>query len=130
MFLLMLEQQLQKGTLPRDDKIQENLKKLEYHEKGQYLSLISESETHILYRFIAHRVKYVKPLFLETPADNMAAQIITDCVNLTLDFKQHGFCVSPLFLNGPVLFLRSPGKMFLTMFLFQKWLGSSFPEDV
>ncbi len=24
----------------------------------------------------------------------------------------------------------SPGKMLLTMFLFQKWLGSSFPEDV
>ncbi len=43
-----------------------NLKKLEYHEKGQYfLSLISESETHILYRFITHRVKYFKPLFLE-----------------------------------------------------------------
>ncbi len=43
-----------------------HLKKLEYHEKGQYfLSLISESETHILYRFITHRVKYFKPLFLE-----------------------------------------------------------------
>ncbi len=30
-----------------------------------------------------------------TPADDMAAQIITDCEN----FKQHGFCVSPLFLQ-------------------------------
>ncbi len=41
-------------------------KKIEYHEKGQYfLSLISESEMHILYRFITHRVKYLKPLFLE-----------------------------------------------------------------
>ncbi len=83
----------------------------------------------------------------------MAAQIISDCGNFTLDFKQHGFCVSPLFLqatdldlqmkckmywkedfgalsNSPVLFLLSPGKMLLTMFLFQKWLGSSFPEDV
>jgi len=30
-----------------------------------FLSLISESETHILYRFITHRVKYFKPLFLE-----------------------------------------------------------------
>ncbi len=40
--------------------------KIEYHEKGQYfLSLISESETHILYRYITHRVKYFKPLFLE-----------------------------------------------------------------
>ncbi len=29
-----------------------------------------------------------------------------------------------------VLFLLSPGKMLLTMFLVQKWLGSSFPEDV
>ncbi len=32
--------------------------------------------------------------------------------------------------NSPVVFLLSPGKMLLTMFLFQKWLGSSFPEDV
>ncbi len=40
--------------------------KIEYHEIDQYfLSLISESETHILYRFITHRVKYFKPLFLE-----------------------------------------------------------------
>ncbi len=38
-----------------------------------------------------------------TPADYMAAQIITDCANLTLDFKQQGFCASPLFLQtlGP-----------------------------
>ncbi len=40
-------------------------KKIEYHAKGHnFLSLISESETHILYRFIKHRVKYFKPLFL------------------------------------------------------------------
>ncbi len=32
--------------------------------------------------------------------------------------------------NSPVLFLLSPGKMLLVMFLFQKWLGSPFPEDV
>ncbi len=31
-----------------------------------------------------------------TAADDMAAQIITDCGNFTLDFKQHGFCASPL----------------------------------
>ncbi len=38
-----------------------------------------------------------------TPADDMAAQIITDCGNFTLDFKQHGICASPLFLQtlGP-----------------------------
>ncbi len=34
-----------------------------------------------------------------TPADDMAAQIITDCGNFTLHFKQHGFCASPLFLQ-------------------------------
>ncbi len=46
--------------------MQVHLKKIEYHEKGQYfLSFISESKTHILYRFITHRVKYFKPLFLE-----------------------------------------------------------------
>ncbi len=27
-------------------------------------------------------------------------------------------------------FLLSPGKMLLTLFLFQKWLGSPFPEDI
>ncbi len=32
--------------------------------------------------------------------------------------------------NSPVLVLLSPGKMLLTMFLFQKWLGSPFPEDI
>ncbi len=38
-----------------------------------------------------------------TPADDMTAQIITDCGNFTLDFKQHGFFASPLFLQtlGP-----------------------------
>ncbi len=30
-----------------------------------FLSLISESETHMLYRFITHRVKYFKLLFIE-----------------------------------------------------------------
>ncbi len=86
-----------------------------------------------------------------TPADDMAAQIITDCGNFTLDFKQHGFCASPLFLQtlGPWfpnemqhllssekrtldhwVFLHSPGKTLLTLSLVQKWLGSPFPEDV
>ncbi len=41
------------------------IKKNEYHEKGQYfVSLISESET-TYYIDSLHRVKYVKPLFLE-----------------------------------------------------------------
>ncbi len=64
-----------------------------------------------------------------TPADDMAAQIITDCGNFTLDLKQHGFCVSPLFLQtlGPEHLLSSEKR---TMFLVQKWIGSPFPEDV
>ncbi len=33
-------------------------------------------------------------------------------------------------LSSPVLFLFSPGKMLLTMFPFQKWLGSPFSKDV
>ncbi len=32
--------------------------------------------------------------------------------------------------NSPVLFFLSPGKMLLTTFLFQTWLGSPFLEDV
>ncbi len=45
---------------------QVHLKGFKYNEKVQYLlSLISESKTHILYRFIKHRVKHFKPLFLK-----------------------------------------------------------------
>ncbi len=32
--------------------------------------------------------------------------------------------------NSPVIFLLSPVKMLLKMFLFQKWFGGPFPEDV
>ncbi len=75
-----------------------------------------------------------------TPADDIAPQIITDCGNLTLDFKQLGLWASPPFLqtlgpwlpkkkkklaliwkedfgplgNSPVLLLLSPGKTPLT----------------
>ena len=50
-----------------------------------------------------------------TPADDMAPQTITDCRNFTLDFKQHGFCASPLFIQtlGPWF----PKEM-------QNWLSS------
>ncbi len=45
----------EKAKLNPRFKLQVYLKKLDYHKKGQYfLSLISESETHILYRFITH----------------------------------------------------------------------------
>ncbi len=49
---------------------------------------------------------------------------------LTLIWKED---FGPLFSsvqNSPVIFLFSPGKMRLMMFLFQKWLGSPFPEDL
>ncbi len=85
-----------------------------------------------------------------TPADVTAAQTITDW-KLHTGLKQHGCCVSPLFLqtlvpwitndpkytliwkedfgalsNSPVLYLLIPGKTPLTMFLFQKWLVALF----
>ncbi len=48
-----------------------------------------------------------------TPADDIAPQIITDCGNLTLDFKQLGLWASPLFLQtlGP-WFPRFLNQMF------------------
>ncbi len=80
-----------------------------------------------------------------TPADDIAAQIITDCGNFTLDFKQHGCCASTLppdsgtliskwnakftftgkedfgpLSNTPVLFLLSPGKILPVNFAFNK----------
>ncbi len=81
----------------------------------------------------------------------MAAQIITDCVNFTLDFKNMDSVslLSSSRLWDPDLQIKyniyfhlkrglwtteqqssSSGKMLLTMFLVQKWFGSSFPEDV
>ncbi len=82
-----------------------------------------------------------------TPADVTAPQIINDFGNFTLDFVSSSRLwdlISKLnakftfiwkddfgpLSNSPVMFLLSPGKMLLTLFLFQKWLGSSFPEDV
>ncbi len=86
-----------------------------------------------------------------TPADDMAAQIITDCGNFTLDFKQHGFCASPIFRQtlGPCfqmkckIYFHLKRGLWTTEFFFstaqvrrfwrslvQKWLGSPFPEDV
>ncbi len=94
--------------------------------------------------------RWLRCLWTSENTDDMAAQIITDCGLHTV------FCSSPLFLqtlgpwfpnemlnllssaeedfgplsNSPVLFLLSPGKMLLMMFLFQKWFGSPFTEDV
>ncbi len=90
-----------------------------------------------------------------TPADDMAAKIITDwnlhtglqatwilCLSTLL--PDSGTLISELnakftiiwkedfgpLSNSPVLFLLCPGKTLLTLFLVQKWLGSPFPENV
>ncbi len=86
----------------------------------------------------------------------MAAQIITDCGNFTLDFKQHGFCTSPLFLQtlGPwfpnemlnllssenrtldhwatvqFFFSLAQVRCFWRCFCFRSGLVTPFPEDV
>ncbi len=72
-----------------------------------------------------------------TPVDDIAPQIITDCGNLTLDFKQLGLWASPPFLqtlgpwkedfgplgNSPVLLLLSPGKTpLMTTVIFDQYL--------
>ncbi len=55
---------------------------------------------------------------------------------LDLDFQMKSKCTfiwkedfGPM-SNSPVLLLLSPGKMLLTMFLFKKWLGIPFLEDI
>ncbi len=90
-----------------------------------------------------------------TPADDTAAQTITDWKLHTGLQATWILCLSSLppdsgtliyklnakftfiwkedfgaLSNSPVLLLLIPGKMLLTMFLVQKWFGSSFPEDV
>ncbi len=86
-----------------------------------------------------------------TPADDITAQIITDCKLHTGLEATWILCLSTLppdsgtliskftfiwkedfglLSNSPFICLLSPGKMLLTMCMFQKWLGSPFPEDV
>ncbi len=47
-----------------------------------------------------------------TPADVTAPQIITDFGNFTLDFKQLGFCASPVFLQTPDLDFQMKSKIY------------------
>ncbi len=91
-----------------------------------------------------------------TPADDIAPQIITDCGNLTLDFKKLGLWASPPFLqtlghwfpklntklaliwkedfgplgNSPVLLLLSPDMTPLTMSVVQEWLNKRYTTTV
>ncbi len=85
-----------------------------------------------------------------TPADYMAAQIITDCGNFTLDFKNMDSV--PLHSSSRlwdldskwnakftlsekrnwdhwVIFSTAQVRRFWCLSLVQKWLGSPFPED-
>ncbi len=55
--------------------IQGHLKKFEYHEKGQYFwSLISESQIHILYRFIT--LSEIFQAFISIHFDDCGLQIM------------------------------------------------------
>ncbi len=67
------------------------------------IKLVSRRKHEVLYNFLVDGCVDFRKHSGPTPADDMAAQIITDCGNFTLDFKQHGFCASPLFLQtlGP-----------------------------
>ncbi len=53
----------------------------------------------------------------------------SSCIDVCFKSEINSKHVWPLSISL-VLFLLSPGKMLLTMFLFQKWLGRPFPEDV
>ncbi len=65
-------------------------------------------------------------LFLSSRPPDSGTLIFKLNAKLTFIWKED---FGPL-SNSPVIFLFSPGKMLLTMFLFQKCLGGSFPEDV
>ncbi len=67
------------------------------------IKLVSRRKHEVLYNVLVDGCVDFRKHSGPTPADDMTAQIITDCGNFTLDFKQHGFCVSPLFLQtlGP-----------------------------
>ncbi len=45
-------------------------------------------------------------------------------------YLKRGLWTTEQQFSGPGILILIPGKMLLTLFLFQKWLGSPFPEDV
>ncbi len=82
--------------------------------------------------------RWLRWLWTSENTDDMAAQIITDCGNFTLDLKQHVFCSSPLFLQtlGPwfsfhlemkTLLLCKSG--FVALFLKMSERGDSWCTD-
>ncbi len=93
--------------------------------------------TPVKYRYLKNLLKYsnevvvlrywppLKPKSSQTVETSHWTSRNMDSVTLHASSRLSG----PL-SNSPVIFLLSPGKMLLTMFLFQKWLGSPFPEDV
>ncbi len=64
------------------------------------------------------------PLQSSSRLQSLISKWISKCTFIWKEDSDHSLS------NSPVLFLLSPGKMLLVLFLFQKWLGSPFPEDV
>ncbi len=85
-------------------------------------SLISESETRILYRFIAHRVKYFKPLFLEILM-NMAYRKLKPKIQCLRKFEYYIKSIKKDILKRNVRLLKS---MFISMHSINvAWHGGS-----
>ncbi len=60
--------------------------------------------------------KVLQNLLVDSYIDfRLAPQIITDFGNFTLDFKQLGFCASPVFLQTPDLDFQIKCKIYLTL---------------
>ncbi len=68
-----------------------------------FKKLVSRRKHEVLHNFLVNRCRDFKKHNGPTPTDDIAPQIITDCGNLTLDFKQLGLWASPPFLQtlGP-----------------------------
>ncbi len=96
-----------------------HLKKCEYHEKGQYfLSLISESETHILYRFITH--SEIFQTFISWNFDDYGLQIMKTQNSVSQKiFILHKINKKIYILNRNVRLLKK--SMFISMHSILGW---------
>ncbi len=66
------------------------------------IKLVRRRKHEVLYNFLVDGcVDWTSENTVDQHHDDRAAQIITDCGNFTLDFKQLRFCASPLFLQTP-----------------------------
>ncbi len=82
-------------------------KKIEYHEKGQYLlSLIWERETHILYRFLTQSEIY--QAFISCHFDDYGLQIMKTQNSVSQTIRiWHNINKKRIFLNRNVRLLKS-----------------------